>query len=147
MHAGVTDKIIVGCLLVCFQLCMILSSIYHTFSCRSAKDYECFLAYDLFGIALSLLAIYISGVYYAFWCQTELRNFYTVTVAAIFIAAMILQIPKLNINSHVKMIVFVGWACYGVIPTIHWTIVMGGFENIMVRVSIPKTFWSFLVKS
>jgi predicted membrane channel-forming protein YqfA (hemolysin III family) len=48
---------------------MILSSLYHTFSCRSAKAYDCFLAYDLFGIALSLLAIYISGIYYAFWCN------------------------------------------------------------------------------
>lgn len=70
MHAGLTDKVIVGALLVCFQACMILSSIYHTFSCRSEKDYDCFLAYDLFGIALSLLAIYISGIYYAFWCHT-----------------------------------------------------------------------------
>lgn len=51
------------------QACMILSSMYHTFSCRSEKDYWCFLTFDLFGIALSLLAIYMSGVYYAFWCH------------------------------------------------------------------------------
>lgn len=48
---------------------MILSSVYHTFSCRSEEDYWCFLSFDLFGIALSLLAIYMSGVYYAFWCH------------------------------------------------------------------------------
>lgn len=52
-----------------FQTCMILSSVYHTFSCRSEKHYECFLSFDLLGIALSLLAIYISGIYYAFWCD------------------------------------------------------------------------------
>lgn len=51
------------------QTCMILSSVYHTFSCRSEKHYECFLSFDLLGIALSLLAIYISGIYYAFWCD------------------------------------------------------------------------------
>lgn len=69
LHASITDKIIVGLLLVCFQICMILSSVYHTFSCRSAKHYDCFLSFDLLGIALSLLAIYISGIYYAFWCH------------------------------------------------------------------------------
>ena len=48
---------------------MALSALYHTFSCRSEHDYNTFLMYDLFGIALSLLAIYTSGVYYAFWCH------------------------------------------------------------------------------
>lgn len=48
---------------------MILSSLYHTFSCKSEKVYDCFLTYDLFGISLSLLAIYMSGIYYAFWCH------------------------------------------------------------------------------
>lgn len=77
-HASMTDMVIVGALLICFQMCMILSSVYHTFSCRSEKVYECFLAYDLFGIALSLLAIYISGIYYAFWCH-QVSIFYKIT--------------------------------------------------------------------
>jgi Haemolysin-III related. len=42
---------------------------YHTFSCRSERAFTCFLSFDLFGIALSLLAIYMSGIYYAFWCD------------------------------------------------------------------------------
>lgn len=70
IHAHFVDKLIVGGLLVCFQICMCLSSFYHIFCCRSETDYDCFLTYDLFGIALSLLAIYISGIYYAFWCHS-----------------------------------------------------------------------------
>ncbi|GBP71823.1 hypothetical protein EVAR_88678_1 [Eumeta japonica] len=53
------------------QICMALSALYHTFSCRSEHDYNTFLMYDLFGIALSLLAIYASGIYYAFWCHYD----------------------------------------------------------------------------
>lgn len=49
---------------------------------------------------------------------------------------MIMQIPKLKISSNVKMIVFVAWAAYGVFPTLHWYLAMGGFENSMVKVSI-----------
>lgn len=48
---------------------MLLSSMYHTFSCRSERDFWSFLTYDLLGISLSLLAIYLSGIYYAFWCH------------------------------------------------------------------------------
>ncbi|KAL9695820.1 hypothetical protein quinque_015105 [Culex quinquefasciatus] len=145
MHASMIDKLIVGALLVCFQVCMILSSIYHTFSCKSEQSYECFLAYDLFGIALSLLAIFISGIYYAFWCNAELRNFYIITIGVIFTVAMILQIPRLKVNSNVKMLAFVAWAAYGVVPTLHWYIVMGGAESTMVKLFIPRVAIMYLL--
>lgn len=62
--------------------------------------------------------------------------FYLSTVLAIFLAAMALQIPSLNIHSNIKLLTFVGWAAYGVVPTLHWTIMMGGLENPIVAVSI-----------
>lgn len=61
--------------------------------------------------------------------------FYLITVAVIFTFAMILQIPKFNVNANVKMVVFVAWAAYGVIPTVHWTFRMGGLANPVVNVS------------
>ncbi|KAJ9594683.1 hypothetical protein L9F63_014017, partial [Diploptera punctata] len=139
IHASFADKFIVALLLVCFQICMILSSMYHTFSCRSERAFSCFLSFDLFGIALSLLAIYMSGVYYAFWCHKEWQMFYLITVCLIFVFAMILQIPKLEIDSNTKLIVFLLWAAYGVVPTFHWTVVMGGFENPVVKYIIETT--------
>ena len=62
--------------------------------------------------------------------------FYLVTVCLIFLFAMILQIPRLQIDSNTKLIVFILWAAYGVVPTFHWTIIMGGFENPVVQVSV-----------
>ncbi|KAJ8977550.1 hypothetical protein NQ317_018663 [Molorchus minor] len=165
VQASIGDKIVVGSVLVCFQMapkkiwgkfewfqiqngsidfnelngvwkpdssvcCCLLCT---TFSpVGQKKDCHLFLSYDLFGIALSLLAIYTSGVYYAFWCEEGLQNFYLSTVTLIFVIAMMLQIPKFKINDNVKMLVFVAWAAYGVIPTLHWTIHMGGFENPVV---------------
>ncbi|KAJ8962196.1 hypothetical protein NQ318_018163 [Aromia moschata] len=125
VQAPFGDKIIVGSVLVCFQACMALSALYHIFSCRSEKHCDVFLTYDLFGIALSLLAIYTSGIYYAFWCDEVYQNFYLSTVTLIFTIAMLLQVPRFNINSNVKTLVFVAWGCYGVIPTFHWTYNMG----------------------
>lgn len=69
-HAELSDQVLVVCLLVCFCLCMLMSAIYHIFSCKSEEHYELFLSVDFLGISLSLVAIYISGMYYAFWCHT-----------------------------------------------------------------------------
>ncbi|XP_018567253.1 progestin and adipoQ receptor family member 3 [Anoplophora glabripennis] len=145
VQAPFGDKLIVGSVLLCFQVCMALSSLYHTFSCRSEQDCHKFLSYDLFGIALSLLAIYTSGIYYAFWCDEQLQNFYLTTITIIFVIAMILQVPKLNIHCNIKMLVFVAWACYGVIPTIHWTIAMGGFENPVVALLFPRVLGMYAI--
>uniref|UniRef100_A0A2M4CW18 Putative progestin and adipoq receptor family member iii n=1 Tax=Anopheles darlingi TaxID=43151 RepID=A0A2M4CW18_ANODA len=138
IQAGPSDKLIVGMLLVSFQVCMILSSVYHTFSCHSATSYDRLLTFDLFGIALSLLAIFMSGIYYAFWCNLPLRNFYMLTIGIIFAGAMVLQIPRLQVPSHVKMVAFVAWAAYGIVPTLHWYYVMGGAESTMVQLFIPR---------
>lgn len=48
---------------------MAMSTGYHTFCCHSKDFYHCWLSYDLCGISFSLLAIYTTGIYYAFWCQ------------------------------------------------------------------------------
>jgi len=48
---------------------------------------------------------------------------------------MIMQIPRLKVKEHIKVGVFVSWAAFGVVPTIHWYLEMGGNENTMVSVS------------
>lgn len=61
--------------------------------------------------------------------------FYLITIFLIFAFAMVLQIPKLKIDANTKLIVFLSWAAYGVVPTFHWTYTMGGLENPVVQVS------------
>ncbi|XP_050428121.1 progestin and adipoQ receptor family member 3 isoform X2 [Adelges cooleyi] len=143
IRASPFDKMVVGLLLGCFQISMAMSSVYHTFGCKSEQHFHCFLSFDLFGIAMSLLAIYLSGVYYAFWCHPVHQTFYLATVLAIFVACMVLQIPKLKISDNIKMISFVSWAAYGVIPTFHWVLVMGGWENPIVSKLLPRIFYMY----
>lgn len=77
----------------------------------------------------------------------DLQRFYLITVLAIFIFAMILQIPRLNINSNIKLAVFVGWAIYGVLPTLHWTVAMGGFDNPIVKMLIPRVIGMYIINA
>lgn len=66
----------------------------------------------------------------------DLRKFYIIAVAAMFVTAMVIQIPYLNVSSQLKIVIFVGWALFGVLPTMHWAIKMGGFKNNMVSVRV-----------
>ena len=59
--------------------------------------------------------------------------------------AMILQIPKLNVNGNVKLVVFVAWAAYGVLPTLHWSIAMGGMDNPIVRMLLPRVLGMYVI--
>ncbi|XP_014244851.1 progestin and adipoQ receptor family member 3 [Cimex lectularius] len=145
IHASLTDKFIVGLLLACFQICMLMSSLYHIFSCRSEEHFNAFLSFDLLGIALSMLGIYMTGVYYAFWCNKGWQSFYLSTVLAIFLVAMALQVPRFNVDSSIKITTFVCWATYGVIPTLHWTVMMGGLENPLVALLLPRVVMMYVI--
>ncbi|XP_063709027.1 progestin and adipoQ receptor family member 3-like [Culicoides brevitarsis] len=144
-HADLTDIIIIGCLLTSFELCLVCSTVYHTFCCRSSKIYDCLLTFDLLGIGIALFCIFASGIYYAFYTQTETRNFYLTSVAVIFMIAMILQIPKLGVPNNVKMLSLLLWAVYGVVPSCHWFFKMGGFSNKMVEIFIPRIIGAYAI--
>ena len=58
---------------------------------------------------------------------------------------MVLQLPKLNVDDNIKLAVFVGWAVYGVLPTLHWTILMGGMENPMVNLLLPRVLGMYFI--
>ena len=79
------------CFYFFFQACMILSSLYHTFTCHSQQWSENCLTLDLIGITMALLATYLSGIYYAFWCAPFWRDFYLTTVGGLFILATMAQ--------------------------------------------------------
>jgi len=59
--------------------------------------------------------------------------------------AMLVQLPKFDVDSNVKMMIFVGWAAYGVIPTIHWTFVMGGLKHPVVQLLLPRVLGMYAI--
>lgn len=58
---------------------------------------------------------------------------------------MVLQIPKLEVNGNIKLTVFVAWAAYGVLPTLHWSMAMGGMDNPMVNMLIPRVLGMYVI--
>ena len=71
---------------------MVLSSLYHTFECHASnKVAETCFSLDILGITVGLMATYLSGLYYAFYCEPNWRDFYLLTVGGIFVLATSIQ--------------------------------------------------------
>jgi len=140
------DVAVILCIITCYQACMILSTVFHTFGAHSEQVYDKCLYLDLCGIAVSLIATYISGIYYAFWCLTWWRNFYLITVFLIVAFAVIFW-NKLNEARYERerLIFFTVWAIYGTVPSVHWIILSGGLENDIVRVFFPRIVIMYLL--
>jgi len=126
------DWLVLAAVLVCYQACMILSSLFHTFTCHSEHVSQRCLCLDLAGISLAVLASYLSGVYYAFWCNPGWRDFYLLTVAGMFLVAAGAQLhPKFSSEAYfrLRLSLFTGWAAYGLVPTAHWLALNGGLSS------------------
>jgi len=129
------DSFMMIVILVCFQICMAMSTGYHTFCCHSQHSYHCWLAYDLCGISFSLLAIYVSGIYYAFWCDHFMRTTYLTVVAVMFTGALVLQTQSKFMTdeyARARLFFFMAWSCFGFLPCTHWAILNGGFSHAFV---------------
>lgn len=144
-----TDFFVLCTLIICYQACMILSSLYHTFTCHSPQWSGTCLTLDLIGIIMALLATYLSGIYYAFWCEPYWRDFYLTTVGGFFIVATMAQfIPKFGDekNANFRIGLFTFWAIYGIIPTIHWVLLHENTLNHpLVSVMLPKILIMYMI--
>ena len=128
---------------------MVLSSLYHTFACHSPKVSINCLTLDLMGITMGLLATYLSGIYYAFWCQPFWRDFYLITVGGLFIVATAAQcIPGFGEDKYnnARIGLFFLWAVYGVVPTFHWVLLQQGMlSNSMVTAMLPRIIFMYFI--
>lgn len=133
------DLAVILCIITCYQFCMILSVVFHTFTAHSQSVSESCLTLDLCGIAASITATYISGIYYAFFCQTWWRNVYFGTVGLFCItgAALLRILPREN-HFVIRVLFYVLFTAYGTLPTIHWTILSGGFGSTIVQLFLPR---------
>jgi len=140
------DFAVILTIITCYQLCMIMSAVYHTFNSHSQEASEFCLLMDLGGIGASITASYISGIYYAFWCYPLLCSFYLTTVAVfIMFGSLARQHLNKEENLRIRLVYFVSFVVWGFVPTIHWVILNGGLTNDEVRIFLPRIFFMYLM--
>ncbi|KAK1892260.1 Progestin and adipoQ receptor family member 3 [Dissostichus eleginoides] len=137
--ASKEDYVIYSIGLFCFQLCMLCSVGYHLFCChRSEKTSRRWLALDYAGVSIGILGCYVPGVFYTFYCNNYWRQVYLVTVLAMILAVFFAQIHPHYLGKQWKQmrsLTFCLVAGFGLIPTLHWICLTGGFSSELVQLN------------
>ncbi|XP_028661436.1 progestin and adipoQ receptor family member 3a [Erpetoichthys calabaricus] len=143
------DYVIYSIGLFCFQVCMLCSVGYHLFCChRSEKTSRRWMALDYAGISIGILGCYVPGVFYAFYCNDYWRQVYLITVLAMILAVFFAQIHPHYLTQQwhrLRSVIFCSVAGYGVIPTIHWVWLNGGFGALIVQEFVPRVLVMYLI--
>jgi len=140
------DFAVILTIISCYQLCMIMSAVFHTFTSHSQEASEFCLLMDLAGIGASITASYISGIYYVFWCSPSWCTFYLATVGGfILFGALARNHLNKEENKMSRLVYFVFFVVWGCVPTIHWVIMNGGVYNDEVRIFLPRIIIMYLL--
>nr|XP_057925531.1 progestin and adipoQ receptor family member 3a isoform X3 [Doryrhamphus excisus] len=128
LGASREDYVIYSIGLFCVKLCLLCSVGYHLFCChRSEKTSRRWMALDYAGVSIGILGCYVPGVFYTFYCN--------------------------NIHPHylgkqwkkLRSLIFCSVACYGLVPTVHWICIDGGFSGELVQAFVPRVLLMYLM--
>ncbi|XP_043828514.1 progestin and adipoQ receptor family member 3 [Sminthopsis crassicaudata] len=148
-RASREDFVICSICLFCFQVCMLCSVGYHLFSChRSEKTCRRWMALDYAGISVGILGCYVSGVFYAFYCNNYWRQVYLIMVLAMILTVFFAQIHPNYLTQQwhrLRSIIFCSVSGYGVIPTIHWVWLNGGVGAPIVQEFAPRVIVMYVI--
>lgn len=143
------DYVIYSVTLFCFQLCMLCSVGFHVFCChRSEKTSRRWMALDYAGLSIGILGCYVPGVFYTFYCNNYWRQVYLVSVLAMILAVFFAQIHPLYLSKQWKQmrsLLFCCVAAYGLVPTVHWVCVSGGFSSELVQMFVPRVLGMYCI--
>ncbi|XP_018421076.1 PREDICTED: progestin and adipoQ receptor family member 3 [Nanorana parkeri] len=149
VNASREDFVICSVCLFCFQVCMLCSVGYHLFSChRSEKTSRRWMALDYAGISIGILGCYVSGVFYAFYCNNYWRQVYLITVLAMILAVFFAQIHPSYLTQQwhrLRSVIFCSVSGYGIIPTIHWILLNGGMGSSIVQEFAPRVIVMYII--
>ncbi|CAH2301768.1 progestin and adipoQ receptor family member 3 isoform X1 [Pelobates cultripes] len=149
VNASREDFVICSICLFCFQVCMLCSVGYHLFCChRSEKTSRRWMALDYAGISIGILGCYVSGVFYAFYCNNYWRQVYLITVLAMILAVFFAQIHPSYLTQQwhrLRSVIFCSVSGYGIIPTIHWIWLNGGLGASIVQEFAPRVIVMYMI--
>lgn len=129
--------------LISYQICMISSALFHTFSCHSEEAHRLWMETDHFGIVVALFGTYISTICNIFHCEDDLKIFhlgivvalFTMISGATFAPSVVKQIPFVKREKGgIPLALFLFLAGYVVVPCAHWIWLKGGIANPTVLV-------------
>lgn len=143
-----SDHVVLTSLLIGYMISMFFSACYHLFCCHSEKVFHLWLSLDLAGISLGLCACYIPAVYYAFYCHVTWQGLYLSGVVFLTVISLAFQFHPSFLTSRWasrRLLLFCSLVAYGIGPSLHWVLLLGGWNDYSVRLFIPKVVVMYLL--
>jgi len=138
-----TTKLIFGISSITVISIYFSSALYHTFKCHSAEVYELMLSLDMGSIALGISGLTSSACYFGFYCYPNLQIFYGIFPIIFGILLWIATVVPNVCNYSVRLVLFVIFTGFGIIPLIHWTII--GFGSKIVQLFLWRIVVMYLL--
>ncbi|KVI11702.1 hypothetical protein Ccrd_009885 [Cynara cardunculus var. scolymus] len=108
------------------MFCFVSSSLCHLFSCHT-QHLSCLLSQlDYVGIAVMIITSFFPPIYYTFQCTPLWQYIYLGGITILGVIAVMVLLSPTRVNGKYRFIrtsIFVAMGLFGVIPTIHGTIV------------------------
>ncbi|CBY12885.1 unnamed protein product [Oikopleura dioica] len=120
--APLEEKLVFALFFISAMLCLFFSTLFHTLSCHSERILHIFGKLDYSGIALLTMGSFVPWVYYTFYCETQSKIVYMVTISTLAVISVILSQWDRFARPEYRAIragVFLSLGLSGVIPMIH----------------------------
>lgn len=143
-----SDYVVLTLLLAGYMTSMLFSACYHLFCCHSERIFHLWLSLDLAGISLGLCACYVPAIYYGFYCHKVWQVLHLTCAGFLTFASLALQFHPAFLTSRWasrRLLMFCSLVAYGIAPTVHWVLLLGGWNDYIVKLLFPKVVVMYLL--
>jgi len=126
------------------NFCMATSAVFHLMTPHSKQVYERCLRFDMTGIALVIIASFLVGLHYGYWCHPFLGRLYFSIVGVLSCIALAWpHMPKLLHNFNLSVTFFASFVAFALVPLFHWVSVVGGLSSEQATLFFWKLIATF----
>lgn len=130
--------------LVSYIVCMLSSTLFHTFSCHSEAAHRSWRFTDHFGILFALFGTYVSLISNSFRCNPPWMQLHLIAVFLLFIWVIFVKILGCVKDAKIPLDMFILVALYSTIPITHWIWLQGGMFNGIVQAKLQQILIPFV---
>lgn len=130
--------------LISYMVCMLSSTLFHTFSCHSEAAHKSWRYTDHFSILFALFGTYVSLICGTFSCFPQWKLVHLLTVMLLFAWVVLYKCMSSWHSCKIPLDIFIYVVLYSAIPFAHWTWLQGGLESGIVIAKMKQTIMPFV---
>ena len=129
------EKFVFGTFFMGAIVCLMCSTLFHTFYCYSPTVSKLFNKIDYAGISVLTMGSFVPWLYYAFYCDVFTKIGYLVLIGILGSSCIVVSLwdkfsePRFRV---LRAGMFIALGLSGLIPAVHYIIIFGSFKAFNV---------------